>query len=139
MNTELEQIAAEVDTLSRKLQALKEEIGKVIIGQEQTVSQLLITFLAGGHALLEGVPGLAKTLMIRTLAEAEDLLVDTHGADVVSGVWDLLDRAFDHFGVFPVLLERDFNIPPLATLLHEVDEIVKRQRRLQGVSGADVA
>ena len=73
MNTELEQIAAEVDTLSGKLQALKEEIGKVIIGQEQTVSQLLITFLAGGHALLEGVPGLAKTLMIRTLADAIDL------------------------------------------------------------------
>ena len=73
MNTELEQIAAEVDTLSQKLQALKAEIGKVIIGQEQTVDQLLITFLAGGHALLEGVPGLAKTLMIRTLADAIDL------------------------------------------------------------------
>jgi len=73
MNSELEQIAAEVDTLSQKLQALKAEIGKVIIGQEQTVDQLLITFLAGGHALLEGVPGLAKTLMIRTLADAIDL------------------------------------------------------------------
>ena len=73
MNSELEQIAAEVDTLSQKLQALKAEIGKVIIGQEQTVNQLLITFLAGGHALLEGVPGLAKTLMIRTLADAIDL------------------------------------------------------------------
>lgn len=73
MNTELEQIAAEVDSLSQKLQALKAEIGKVIIGQEKTVSQLLITFLAGGHALLEGVPGLAKTLMIRTLADAIDL------------------------------------------------------------------
>ena len=73
MNSELEQIAAEVDTLSQKLQALKTEIGKVIIGQEQTVDQLLITFLAGGHALLEGVPGLAKTLMIRTLADAIDL------------------------------------------------------------------
>ena len=45
----------------------------MIIGQEETVSQLLITFLAGGHALLEGVPGLAKTLMIRTLSNAIDL------------------------------------------------------------------
>lgn len=45
----------------------------MIIGQEETVSQLLITFLAGGHALLEGVPGLAKTLMIRTLSDAIDL------------------------------------------------------------------
>ena len=73
MDSELQQIAGEVEELSEKLQDLKAEIGKVIIGQEQTVSQLLITFLAGGHALLEGVPGLAKTLMIRTLADAIDL------------------------------------------------------------------
>jgi len=56
-----------------KLRALKQEIRKIIVGQEETVDQLLVTFLAGGHALLEGVPGLAKTLMIRTLAEAIDL------------------------------------------------------------------
>lgn len=62
-----------MEGLSEKLLALKQEIGKVIIGQEETVSQLLITFLAGGHALLEGVPGLAKTLMIRTLSDAIDL------------------------------------------------------------------
>lgn len=73
MNKELQQVADEVDMLSHKLAALKKEIGKVIIGQEETVAQLLITFLAGGHALLEGVPGLAKTLMIRTLANAIDL------------------------------------------------------------------
>lgn len=73
MDKELQQIASEVAGLSEKLTALKKEIGKVIIGQEETVSQLLITFLAGGHALLEGVPGLAKTLMIRTLSNAIDL------------------------------------------------------------------
>ena len=73
MDKELQQIASEVEGLSEKLTALKKEIGKVIIGQEETVSQLLITFLAGGHALLEGVPGLAKTLMIRTLSNAIDL------------------------------------------------------------------
>lgn len=73
MDKELQQIVNEVEILSAKLKALKAEIGKVIIGQEETVSQLLITFLAGGHALLEGVPGLAKTLMIRTLANAIDL------------------------------------------------------------------
>lgn len=73
MDKELQQIATEVEALSDKLKALKKEIGKVIVGQEDTVSQLLITFLAGGHALLEGVPGLAKTLMIRTLANAIDL------------------------------------------------------------------
>jgi MoxR-like ATPase len=56
-----------------RLGALKDEITKVIVGQEETIDQLLITFLAGGHALLEGVPGLGKTLMIRTLAEAIEL------------------------------------------------------------------
>lgn len=73
MDKELQRVADEVEMLSGKLSALKQEIGKVIIGQEETVSQLLITFLAGGHALLEGVPGLAKTLLIRTLANAIDL------------------------------------------------------------------
>lgn len=56
-----------------RLQALKLEIRKAIVGQEESIDQLLITFLAGGHGLLEGVPGLAKTLMIRSLAEAIDL------------------------------------------------------------------
>ncbi len=63
----------EVDQIISRLQLLKQEIQKVIVGQEAAVDQLLITFLAGGHALLEGVPGLAKTLMIRTLAEAIEL------------------------------------------------------------------
>jgi MoxR-like ATPase len=73
MDKNLEVIEQEVKTLTNKLSDLKKEIGKVIIGQEKTVEQLIITFLAGGHALLEGVPGLAKTLMIRTLAETVDL------------------------------------------------------------------
>jgi len=73
MNKDLAQLDLEVKTLTGKLKDLKNEIAKIIIGQEETVDQLLITFLAGGHALLEGVPGLAKTLMIRTLAQAIDL------------------------------------------------------------------
>lgn len=73
MDKNLAIIEQEVNGLTTKLKNLKKEIGKVIIGQEETVEQLLITFLAGGHALLEGVPGLAKTLMIKTLADAIDL------------------------------------------------------------------
>ena len=73
MDNNLVKIEQEVNSLIAKITQLKQEIGKVIIGQEETVEQLLITFLAGGHALLEGVPGLAKTLMIRTLAQAIDL------------------------------------------------------------------
>lgn len=63
----------EIKALTHKMDLLKKEIAKVIIGQEDTVEQLLIVFLAGGHALLEGVPGLAKTLLIRTLARAVNL------------------------------------------------------------------
>ncbi|WP_031429194.1 AAA family ATPase [Flavimarina sp. Hel_I_48] len=73
MNTQLKELEQEVDVLTGKLEALRQEIAKVIIGQEDTIEQLLITFLARGHALLEGVPGLAKTLMIRTLSQAVDL------------------------------------------------------------------
>lgn len=73
MDNNLVKIEQEVNSLTAKIKQLKQEIRKIIIGQEETVEQLLITFLAGGHALLEGVPGLAKTLMIRTLAQAIDL------------------------------------------------------------------
>lgn len=66
-------VQEEVATLTEKLASLKTEMTKVIVGQEETIEHLLIAFLAGGHALLEGVPGLAKTLMIKTLAETIDL------------------------------------------------------------------
>ncbi len=73
MEKHLLEIQQEVEILTQKLSDLKKEIAKVIIGQDETLEHLLITFLAGGHALLEGVPGLAKTLMIKTLAQAIDL------------------------------------------------------------------
>lgn len=73
MTTDLKETEKTINTLTGKLQALKQEIKKVIVGQDEIIDQLLITFLAGGHGLLEGVPGLAKTLMIRTLSEAIDL------------------------------------------------------------------
>jgi uncharacterized protein (UPF0276 family) len=59
--------------------------------------------------------------------EADDLIVDTHGADVIDPVWKLLDKAYAHFGAVPTLLERDFNIPPLAELLPEIDRIIDIQ------------
>lgn len=65
--------------------------------------------------------------------EAEDLIIDTHGADVIDPVWQLLEVAYQHFGVFPTLLERDFNIPPLPNLLEEVEVIVKQQTRFESV------
>lgn len=61
--------------------------------------------------------------------EAEDLIVDTHGADVIDPVWQLLEKAYQHFGVIPTLLERDFNLPPLAELLAEVEIIRSLQSK----------
>lgn len=61
--------------------------------------------------------------------EAPDLRIDTHGAAVCTDVWSLLDEAYALFGPAPTLLERDFNFPPLATLVSEVAAIRDRQRR----------
>ncbi|AOM79736.1 AAA family ATPase [Pedobacter steynii] len=56
-----------------KISQLKEEIQKVIVGQDIIIEEMLVALLAGGHCLLEGVPGLAKTLMVRTMSQALDL------------------------------------------------------------------
>jgi len=83
-------------------------------------------------AFLAGVP--AQRVVYMHVAghyvEAEDLRVDTHGADVCDPVWELLAAAYRHCGVRPTVLERDFNIPPLDILLQEVAVI----RRLQAAA-----
>ena len=62
-----------VEKLNETVLKIKEEIGKIIIGQDEIIDQLLISLLARGHCLLVGVPGLAKTLLIKTLSEVLDL------------------------------------------------------------------
>lgn len=62
-----------VQELLKRIPLLKNEIRKIIVGQEHVLDEVLITLLAGGHGLLEGVPGLAKTLLVRTLSQAIDL------------------------------------------------------------------
>ncbi|CAA0088116.1 Uncharacterised protein [Zhongshania aliphaticivorans] len=59
--------------------------------------------------------------------EAEDLRVDTHGADIIDPVWALLDTAYERCGPLPTLLERDFNFPPMVEMLVEVDRIKRAQ------------
>jgi len=90
---------------------------------------------------LAGIP--AQRIVYAHIAghyrEDDDLRVDTHGEDVLTEVWDLLDEAYARYGVFPTLLERDFNIPPLRELLNEVDEIIRRQERWQEANGVNVA
>jgi MoxR-like ATPase len=71
-NQELNDIEA-VRSLKDSISAIKAEVAKVIIGQEEIIEQLLISLLARGHCLLVGVPGLAKTLIIKTLAAVLDL------------------------------------------------------------------
>ena len=67
---QLQQIANEIKTEGLKYQLLRQEISKVIVGQDKMIRNLLLAILADGHVLLEGVPGLAKTLAIRSLANA---------------------------------------------------------------------
>ena len=61
---------AAINQLVAKHKELKQEISKVIVGQEAVIDQILIAVFSGGHALLVGVPGLAKTLMVNTIATA---------------------------------------------------------------------
>src|SRR5215213_4124349 len=62
-----------VDEFRRLAAAVEDEVGKLIVGQQTTLREVLICLIAGGHALLEGVPGLGKTLLIRTIADTLDL------------------------------------------------------------------
>jgi len=89
---------AQLEAIQHSLESLVREIQTVIVGQDEVLRGILTCLLAGGHGLLEGVPGLGKTLMIRTLASAVDLLFtriqftpDLMPADIV-GTSVLVDR-----------------------------------------------
>ncbi len=77
------------------------------------------------QAFISAIPGerIVYAHIAGHYVEAPDFLVDTHGAEIIDPVWHLLDFAYQRFGVFPTLLERDFNIPPLPELLREVATI----------------
>jgi uncharacterized protein (UPF0276 family) len=77
------------------------------------------------EGFLRAIPGdrIAYAHIAGHYVEGDDFLIDTHGADVTDPVWTLLAKAYELYGVFPTLLERDFNIPALAVLLKEVDTI----------------
>jgi uncharacterized protein (UPF0276 family) len=84
-------------------------------------------------AFLQALPGqrIAYGHIAGHYREAEDLLVDTHGAEVTTDVWGILEEAYKAFGVFPTLLERDFNLPPLNELMAEVRHITQLQTKWQ--------
>lgn len=87
---------------------------------------------------LRALPGerIAYAHIAGHLRTAEDLIIDTHGETVIDPVWQLLDAAYAHFGVFPTLLERDENIPPLAEVMVEVERIRALQQRHAAVPSA---
>lgn len=68
-----QQELADYKALVDKIPLLKKEIAKTIVGQEEVIEEIIITLFAGGHCLLEGVPGLAKTLMVKSLSEVMEM------------------------------------------------------------------
>ena len=77
------------------------------------------------RAFLRNLPGerIAYAHIAGHLYTDDDVIIDTHGEDVIDPVWSLLDYAYEWFGVFPTLLERDENIPDLEVVLSEVARI----------------
>jgi MoxR-like ATPase len=73
MQIDVQRIRAQVAERADTLHRIRAEVGKVLVGQEQMVSRLMVALLTGGHVLLEGVPGLAKTTAIKTLAGTIDV------------------------------------------------------------------
>lgn len=100
------------------------------------INNIYVNSVNHGYAaesFLRAMPGerIAYAHIAGHYVEAEDFLVDTHGAPVIDPVWGLLDKAYQLFGVFPTLLERDFNLPPLQELLKEVDTIASIQNNAE--------
>lgn len=72
VNEEIKKLTKIAENYSKDLEKLKAEIQKVIVGQDEVIEKMILSLIAQGHVLLEGVPGLAKTLMIKTLSDALD-------------------------------------------------------------------
>ena len=90
-----------------------------------------VNFDFDAHAFLRGIP--AERIVYSHVAghyqQTKNLLVDTHGEDIIDPVWSLLQDAYELFGAFPTLLERDNNIPPLPQLMKEVNKIAEFQTK----------
>jgi uncharacterized protein (UPF0276 family) len=88
-----------------------------------------VNFGFDASAFLKGVPAerIVYSHMAGHYQQTPDLLIDTHGTDVIDPVWSLLEEAYALFGTFPTLLERDSNIPPLEILMKEIDQIATLQ------------
>jgi len=130
------------DNLVLKVKELKKEISKVIIGQEEVVNGLIISILSNGHALLIGVPGLAKTLLIKTISEALDLSFnrvqftpDLMPSDIIGS--EILDEAknfkFNKGPVFAnIVLADEINRTPPKTQAALLEAMQEKNVTLSG-------
>ena len=66
MNKEIKALNEQAEKYAKQLDVVKKEIQKVIVGQEEIIEKVILALIANGHVLIEGVPGLAKTLLIKT-------------------------------------------------------------------------
>jgi uncharacterized protein (UPF0276 family) len=123
---------SEMDELSF-IKAVLEEAG---CGLHLDVNNLYVNSVNHGYdprEFLRGLPG-ERIVYVHVAGhegEAPDLIVDTHGREVIDPVWDLLAEVYERFDVFPTLLERDFNLPPLHCLVEEVERIAQLQAHWQ--------
>ena len=130
------------DNLVLKVKELKKEISKVIIGQDEVVNGLIISILSNGHALLIGVPGLAKTLLIKTISEALDLSFnrvqftpDLMPSDIIGS--EILDEAknfkFNKGPVFAnIVLADEINRTPPKTQAALLEAMQEKNVTLSG-------
>ncbi len=90
-----------------------------------------VNFGFDASAFLKQIPGerIVYSHIAGHLQVEPDLLVDTHGEDIIDPVWALLKQAYAQFGTFPTLLERDTNIPPLTEILSEINQVKQIQNR----------
>lgn len=112
----------------REIDFLKAVLAEADCGLLLDVNNIYVNSVNHGYdaeAFLRAIPGerIAYAHIAGHYREADDFLIDTHGADVIDPVWKLLGKAYELYGVFPTLLERDFEIPPLDALIHEVGTI----------------
>jgi uncharacterized protein (UPF0276 family) len=92
-----------------------------------------VNFGFDAHKFLQGIPGeyIVYAHVAGHYQQSPSLLIDTHGENIVDPVWALLEEAYQRFGTFPTLLERDNNIPPLNTLVNEINKIAVMQSHYQ--------
>jgi MoxR-like ATPase len=151
MHTGSSPAASSEQTLARVAELagrLERELGKAIVGQQRVIREILIAFLAGGHCLLRGVPGLAKTLLIKKLAEAVDLRFnrvqftpDLMPSDIIGAEVIEEDRAtgkrvirFIHGPIFAnIILADEINRTPPKTQAALLEAMQEQQVTVNGV------